>query len=101
MPEASFTTAELHGYIDRLRAGDGRGADALLRRTCARLERLARKMLRTFPNVKRWADTDDVLQDALVRLLRTLQVVRPPSTQDYFNLAAVHLRRQLLDLARR
>jgi RNA polymerase sigma-70 factor (ECF subfamily) len=101
MSQSSFTTVELQGYIDRLRSGDGQGADALLRRTCARLERLARRMLRSFPNVKRWADTDDVLQGALIRLLRTLQAVRPPSTQDFFNLAATHLRRELLDLARK
>ena len=35
---------------------------------------------------------------ALLRLLRSLQAIRPGSTRDFFNLAAVHIRRELLDL---
>jgi RNA polymerase sigma-70 factor (ECF subfamily) len=100
MSESTFDTLRLHIYLDRLRAGDPGGAEALLRATCARLERLAIKMLRGFPNVQRWADADDVLQGALVRLLRTLQTLRPESRRDFVNLAAVHIRRELLDLAR-
>jgi RNA polymerase sigma-70 factor (ECF subfamily) len=50
--------------------------------------------------VRPLADTGDVLQTALVRLLRTLTELRPPTTRDFFNLAAVHLRRELLDLTR-
>jgi RNA polymerase sigma-70 factor (ECF subfamily) len=98
--DASFRTTQLHAYIDRIRAGDREAADALLRQVCNRFERLARSMLRRFPNVQRWADTGDVLQGALVRLLHTLKVVRPEGTRDFVNLAAVHIRRELLDLAR-
>jgi RNA polymerase sigma-70 factor (ECF subfamily) len=100
MPESSFNTVHLHACVDRMRAGDRNAADALLRRVCGRLRRLARSMLRGFPNVQRWADTDDVLQSTLMRLLRTLQNIRPQSTRDFVNLAALHIRRELLDLAR-
>jgi RNA polymerase sigma-70 factor (ECF subfamily) len=65
-----------------------------------RLVRLAQRMLKAFPNVQRWAESDDVLQRASLRLLRTLEQIRPTSTRDFFNLAAVHIRRELLDLAR-
>jgi RNA polymerase sigma factor (sigma-70 family) len=99
--DPTFTTLQLNEYIGQLRAGDRQGADELLRCVCNRLERLARRMLKSFPNVKRWADTDDVMQSALMRLLRTLEAIRPASTRDFFNLAAVHIRRELLDLARR
>jgi RNA polymerase sigma-70 factor (ECF subfamily) len=58
-------------------------------------------MLRGFPGVKRFADTDDILQNALLRLLRSLEATRPESTRDFFNLAAVQIRRELLDLARK
>jgi RNA polymerase sigma-70 factor (ECF subfamily) len=99
-PEPSFDTTQLHNYLDRMRAGDGGAADELLRKVCSRLERLARRMLRGYPNVQRWADTGDVLQSALLRLLRTLQNMRPETTREFMTLSALHIRRELLDLAR-
>jgi RNA polymerase sigma factor (sigma-70 family) len=45
-------------------------------------------------------ETDDVLQNALVRLLRALREVRPESMRHFFALAAEQMRRELLDLAR-
>jgi RNA polymerase sigma-70 factor (ECF subfamily) len=100
MHESPLDTVRLHACLDALRAGDRRAADELLAATCGRLEQLARRMLKKFPNVRRWADTDDILQNALLRLLRTLEALRPASTADFANLAALHIRRELLDLAR-
>jgi RNA polymerase sigma-70 factor (ECF subfamily) len=57
-------------------------------------------MLKGFPNVSRWVDTGDVLQNALMRLLRTLQQLQPESMRALYNLAAEHIRRELIDLAR-
>jgi len=99
-PDSSFDTVQLHAYLERFRTGDREATDAFLRRVCGRLERLARSMLRGFPNVRRWADTDDVMQNALLRLLHTLQATQPESTRHFVNLAAQHIRRELLDLAR-
>jgi RNA polymerase sigma-70 factor (ECF subfamily) len=100
MADRSVDTTRLQTWVDRLRAGDRAAADELLRTVGARLERLASRMLLGFPNVKRWADTGDVLQGAVLRLLRTLGNIRPASSRDFFNLSAVHIRRELLDLAR-
>ena len=58
-------------------------------------------MLRDFPGVHRWEQTDDVLQNAVLRLIRALGEVRPPTAADFFRLAAAQIRRELLDLARR
>jgi RNA polymerase sigma factor (sigma-70 family) len=99
-PQSTFNTVHLNAFLERLRAGDRAAADNLLRRIGDRLERLARRMLKGFPNVKRWADTGDVLQSALVQLLRSLQALRPETTRDFDNLAAVYIRRELLDPAR-
>jgi RNA polymerase sigma-70 factor (ECF subfamily) len=99
-PDSSFDTIQLHDYLDRFRAGDRAATDAFLRRVCGRLERLARSMLRGFPNVRRWADTDDVLQSALMRLLHALETIRPENTRHFASLAALYIRRELLDLAR-
>jgi RNA polymerase sigma factor (sigma-70 family) len=52
------------------------------------------------PQAQRWAQTDDVLQNALLRLLRSLQKVQPASVRDFLGLAALEIRRELLDLAR-
>ena len=100
MATPSVDTACLHGWIDRMRAGDAAARDELLRGVCGQLERLAHKMLKRCPGVRRWAETGDVLQNALVRLLRALQEVRPESTRAFFALAAEQMRRELLDLAR-
>lgn len=100
MSDESFDTVLMNRCVERWQAGDRDAADEMLRRTGARLDHLARKMVRGFPNVRRWADTADVLQGATLRLLNTLRNLRPATTRDFFNLAAVHIRRELLDLAR-
>ncbi len=99
-PDSTFHTAQLHGWLDRIQAGDSAAPDELLRAVCGRLERLAHKLLRRFPSVHCWAQTDDVLQNSLLRLLRALQAVRPRSVREFFALAAQQMRRELLDLAR-
>jgi RNA polymerase sigma-70 factor (ECF subfamily) len=101
MASASVHTTQLHLWLERLRAGDLSARDELLRTVGDRLEHLARKMLRRqFARVKRWVETGDVLQGALVRLLRSLDKVEPDAMRDFYNLAAVQIRRELLDLTR-
>jgi RNA polymerase sigma-70 factor (ECF subfamily) len=101
MPDGSLDTVEMHQFVQRWQSGDAGAADALFRIIGQRLEHLARRMLRGYPNVRQWADTADVLQGTVYRLLNTLRRLQPPSTRDFFNLAAAHVRRELLDLARR
>jgi RNA polymerase sigma factor (sigma-70 family) len=98
--DAAVNTVQLNAWVERMRGGDPAARDELLRSVCGRLERLARKMLHRFPGVQRWAETGDVLQSALMRLLRALEEVRPNSVRDFFGLAAEQMRRELLDLAR-
>ncbi len=40
-------------------------------------DRLTWKLLRDFPGVPRWEETDDVLQNAAVRLCPALEDVQP------------------------
>ncbi len=86
--------------LARYHAGDAAALDDLLHHAGARLQLLARQMLRRFPRVRRWTQTDDVLQGALLRLLRAVQAVRPATARAFFGLAAEQVRRELLDLAR-
>jgi RNA polymerase sigma factor (sigma-70 family) len=54
-----------------------------------------------FPGLRRWNDTADILQGALIRFLRSLEHVEVGSPLDFLNFAAFHIRRELLDLVRR
>jgi RNA polymerase sigma-70 factor (ECF subfamily) len=100
MADGSAGTVQLQKLVERLRAGDQGAFDELIRHSCGRLEQLTRRMLRGFPGVQRWEQTDDVLQGALLRLLRALKAVRPASVREFFGLANEQVRRELLDLAR-
>src|SRR5688572_25148057 len=100
MPDPSFHTTVLHDLLLRLKAGDPAARDELVRAARGRLEELARRMLRKFPGVGRWADTDDVFQGAAMRLLRALEAVDVADTREFLNLSAAVIRRELLDLAR-
>jgi RNA polymerase sigma-70 factor (ECF subfamily) len=100
MSEGGGQTTRLQHCLDRLRAGETAARDELLAHACERLGRLARKMLRGNARVRRWEETDDVRQNALLRLCRAMQQVRPASVGDFFRLAALHIRRELIDLAR-
>jgi RNA polymerase sigma-70 factor (ECF subfamily) len=93
-------TSTLHELIARFQAGDNTALDALIRRTQERLEHFARRLLATFPGVRVKEETDDVLQSALIRLTRALRQETPKSVRDFFGLAGVQIRRELLDLAR-
>jgi RNA polymerase sigma-70 factor (ECF subfamily) len=100
MADAPSSSTQIQLRLDRLRAGDATARDELLKIACERLSRLARKMLRSYPGVRRWEQTDDVLQNAALRLCRSLDAVKPASVRSFINLAAVQIRRELIDLAR-
>jgi RNA polymerase sigma-70 factor (ECF subfamily) len=93
-------TTSLRDLIARFQAGENNALDSLIRRTQERLEQFARRMLGGFPGVRAKEQVEDVLQNALIRLTRTLRQEVPQSVADFFGLAALHLRRELLDLAR-
>jgi RNA polymerase sigma-70 factor (ECF subfamily) len=101
MSVSEDSSTQLQVWIERLQAGDATARDEILNHTCKRLRRITRKMLRDFSRVRRWEDTDDVLQNALLRLLRALDAVPIASAQEFFRVATLQIRRELLDLARR
>lgn len=98
MDELQTTT--LRDLIARFQAGDSGALDALIRRTQERLEQFAGRMLSGFPHVRAREQVEDILQNSLIRLTRTLRQQTPASVADFFGLAALHIRRELLDLAR-
>jgi RNA polymerase sigma factor (sigma-70 family) len=93
-------TVLIEGWIQRLKTGDDQARKELINCACDRLTRLSRKMLRGFHRVKRWEATDDVAQNALMRLYRTLAEIKPATAIEFYRLAATNIRRELLDLAK-
>jgi RNA polymerase sigma-70 factor (ECF subfamily) len=98
---SSLHTTWLHEQIERLRAGDRQAQEELVRAVGDRMRRIVRRMFQNFPGVRAAADTDDVLQNTLLRLLAALRTIRPASTRDFFQLAAYLTRQELIDLLRR
>lgn len=100
MPDDSPSVSGLRSCLSRFRGGDASALNELVLFASKRLEILTRQMLRDYPRVRRWAQTDDVLQNALVRLCRALESVQIADAQEFYRLAATQIRRELLDLAR-
>jgi RNA polymerase sigma-70 factor (ECF subfamily) len=90
----------IEGWLQQLRAGDDKARTELLNCACERMTQLTRKMLKGYGRVKRWEQTDDVVQNALLRLYRSLAEMRPTSVVEFYRLAALNIRRELLDLAK-
>jgi RNA polymerase sigma-70 factor (ECF subfamily) len=96
------TTIQLQHWIDRMNAGDPAAREVLVAHAGDRLRRLARKIFhQDFRRVRAFEETDDVLQNALMRLLSALQAVPVASVAELFRLATLQIRRELLDLARK
>ena len=94
-------TPGLAACLDQIAAGDLTARDRIIELCGGRLRALAHRMLSRFPNVRRWDDTDDVFQNAAMRLHRTLGQMRLDSPRSVMALAATQLHRELIDLARR
>jgi RNA polymerase sigma-70 factor (ECF subfamily) len=57
-------------------------------------------MLADFPTVAQAEQTNDILQRSMMALYRSLDTVRPQNIRAFMGLAAVQIRRCLIDLAR-
>ena len=93
--------SEISACVDRLRAGQPDARSELIELSYQRLLRLTRKMLKDFAVVKRFEETDDVFQQAGLRLWKSLEHVEPDSSRHFLNLAALQVRRELIELSRR
>ncbi|MCE9562522.1 MAG: sigma-70 family RNA polymerase sigma factor [Planctomycetes bacterium] len=100
MSDISANRTALSVHLARLQQGDLTALNDLILLASNRLQTLTHRMLRDYPGVRRWSQTDDVLQSALIRLCRALEQVRPASARDFYSLATTQIRRELIDLAR-
>lgn len=91
----------LEEALSRLTRGDPEARNELVVIACERMRDVAHRMLRGFPRVRRFDETDDVVQNAALRLYKTLASLHPSSSEHFINLACTHIRRELIDLARK
>jgi RNA polymerase sigma factor (sigma-70 family) len=94
------TLVRLQSCLDRMKAGDPIARDDLIRMSYHRLDALVRKMVKKDDRVTAWEEADDVLQNATLRLWKSLERVTPGSVDELLGLAATQIRRELIDLAR-
>jgi RNA polymerase sigma factor (sigma-70 family) len=87
--------------LQRLAAGDADVREDVISWACERMCEIAHRMLPAFPAVARWEQTDDVVQNAALRLDRALRDIVPADARGLVGLAATQVRRELLDLARK
>jgi len=93
------STSVLQMHLDRLAGDDLAARDELVTHACERLRVLTRNLSRG-DRVRRFADTDDVLDGAVIALRYSLLQARPASVAEFLRLAAFHIRRELTRLAR-
>lgn len=100
VPPDDATDGLLQACLDRLAAGDPLAKNDLLAVGYGRLTKRARQMLRQFPAVHQWNDTGDVVQEACLRLVTSLEAIQPENPRRFLGLVGLHIRRVLIDLYR-
>ena len=99
-PSATESTLAVRHWLERHKAGDAIARKELLEISMRRLRVLARRILTDIPTVRQFEETDDLLQNSIVRLWKYLSDHQPETPVDYFRLAACLIRRELIDLSR-
>jgi RNA polymerase sigma factor (sigma-70 family) len=95
-------TIQLQALLDHLRRGDRNARREFLERVCARLRRLAAKILMgSFPGLQTRHDVDSVVHETWLRLMQAIDKADPPTVADFFRLAAHKIRQVLLDMVDR
>ena len=95
------TTVQIQGLLDRFLGGDATAKAALVRVAEDRLLILTRKVLQDFPRGREHDDTEGIFQESYLRLHSALDEVKPTTVRQFLGLAALAIRRTLLDLVRK
>jgi RNA polymerase sigma factor (sigma-70 family) len=93
--------AVIAACLERLAEGDDSAREAILEICDGRIRELAHRLLGKFSVVRRWDNTDDVAQNAAMRLYRALAETVPDSPRGLMGLMATQIQRELIDLARK
>ncbi len=100
-PGTNSGDTDLQPLIEAVGRGGPQARDLLLNHASDRLLVLTRRMFRGRPGLQRWEQTDDVFQNAMLRLHRALATTDVRSIRHFLNLATIQIRRELIDLGRK
>ena len=75
--------------------------DELLEGSYQSLRKIVRRTLGQFPTVRRWDETDDVLQIVFAKFHAEVTRKPPVSRAHFYGLAATMIRHKIIDLARK
>lgn len=94
------TTVHLRRCLNRLADNDAAARTELVTYSQKRLADLANRMFQGFPSFRFREQSDDLLQESMLRLRNSLEEIRPITVLGFMGLAALQMRRVLCDLAR-
>lgn len=100
MTSIGTTTLAMQSKLDRLIQGDEIAKKELINLAYERLLIVARKLLGTFVRIRVEEETAGVLSEAYFRLHSSLDDVKPQTVRQFMGLAALEIRRVLLDKIR-
>ncbi|HMO13333.1 MAG TPA: sigma-70 family RNA polymerase sigma factor [Pirellulaceae bacterium] len=98
--EPGNRTEVVENWIAQMKSGNDAARASLIDSACERLLALTRSIKKSFNQVNRWEQTEDIFQRATMRLFQSLSEVELNDARHFFRLAALQIRRELLDLAR-
>jgi RNA polymerase sigma-70 factor (ECF subfamily) len=94
------TTVRLQRCLDRARNGEAAAQDELIQVAWKRLLCITAKMFHGYPLLRRFEDTDDIFQKAMLRFWESLKRTAAGSLREFFGRASLEIRRTLRDLTR-
>lgn len=96
------TTLQLQSLLAQLESGENpqKVKEQIITIAYTRLRLLARRMLSGYDRQKLDEETDGVIAEAYVRIDRALDDLKPETVRQFLALAALQIRRQLLDKLR-
>ncbi|PHR95020.1 MAG: RNA polymerase subunit sigma-70 [Blastopirellula sp.] len=100
MNSQAGTLTKIEEILTSKKPGSRDSYRKIIELSMVRMQQLTHDMLRGYPHLQRWEQTDDVFQTAVIKLYRSLKEVKPKSARQFFGLAALQIRRTLIDLVR-
>lgn len=96
------TLVAMQDLLDSLQRGEDIQSvkDQLISRAYLRLQQLAHRMLYAYDRQKLDEETNGLVAEAYLRLNRSLDDLKPETVRQFFGLAALQMRRHLLDKLR-